>query len=65
MLKHVRGCYGKVTGSDQRALVSWLSFPQRGVQVEGLYLEGWLIFEGLFLRWNSFYLVWIKLVTDF
>ena len=27
VLKHVRGCYGKVTGSDQVRLLSLLSFP--------------------------------------
>lgn len=40
-------------------------FISGGIQIEGLQYVGCLIISGWFLKWNCFFMVWMRWVADF
>ena len=45
--------------------VRLVEFGSRGVQVEGLQYVGRLVIRGWFLKWNCFFMVWVRRLGDF
>ena len=44
--------------------VRLVEFGSGGVQVEGLQYVGRLVVRGWFLKWNCFFIVWVRRLTD-
>ena len=45
--------------------VRLVEFGSGGVQVEGLQYVGRLLVRGWFLKWNCFFIVWVRWLADF
>ena len=45
--------------------VRMVEFGSGGVQVEGLQYVGRLLVRGWFLKWNCFFIVWVRWLADF
>ena len=48
-----------------RSSVSLVEFGSGGIQVEGLQFVGRLVVKGWFLKWNCFFIVWVRRIVDF
>ena len=48
-----------------RNSVRLVEFGSGGVQVEGLQYVGRLLVRGWFLKWNCFFIVWVRWLADF
>ena len=48
-----------------RNSVRLVEFGSGGVQVEGLQYVGRLVVRGWFLKWNCFFMVWVRRFDDF
>ena len=45
--------------------VRLVEFGSGGIQVEGLQYVGRLVIRGWFLKWNCFFMVWVRQLSDF
>ena len=48
-----------------RNIVRLVEFGSGGVQEEGLQYVGHLVIRGWFLKWNCFFIVWVRQLADF
>ena len=42
-----------------------MEFGSGGIQVDGLQYVGCLVIRGWFLKWNCFFMVWVRQLSDF
>ena len=42
-----------------------MEFDSRGTQVEDLQYVAHLVVRGWFLKWNCFFMVWVRQLADF
>ena len=45
--------------------VRLVEFVSGGIQVEGLQYTGRLVIRGWFLKWNCFFMIWVRQLADF
>ena len=60
-----RGGLGRRFWVCSRNSVRLLEFGSGGVQVEGLQCAGHLVVRSWFLKWNYFFMVWMRWFADF
>ena len=48
-----------------RNSVRLVEFTSGGIQVKGSLYVGHLVVRGWFLKWNCFFIVWVRQVADF
>ena len=60
-----RGWLGRGLSICSRKSDRLVEFDSGGTQVEGLQYLGRLIVRGWFLKWNCFFIVWVRREADF